>query len=132
MSTEELSAEWAFTYDGPIAALDNRSCWMCNTAHGGKCPNLNPHENHPPGCSTCHAAELGHCPNHCGAIEALQSHETTHPIHEKLYPAFTVARLSIAAYLKTITDDGSKNVYIKMEGRVRGDSEMLSMEFVVK
>src|ERR1700745_2379622 len=64
--------DWAFTYDGPIAAQDSRACDLCNAASLKKCNKSGAqHGPNPESCATCHCAQIGYCPNHCGIEYAL-------------------------------------------------------------
>jgi hypothetical protein len=96
---------WAFTYDGPILATDDRGCDHCNAASMKKCPKgPTQHGPHPAGCSTCYAARVGYCPNHCGIQRALGEHGNDHAIHDDHLSAFDVATKVIIDYAKGVKD----------------------------
>jgi hypothetical protein len=67
---------WAFTYDGPTASVDDRSCACCNAASSGTCGKSQmQHGSDSRSCPSCYAAKVGRCDLHCGAVVALQASE---------------------------------------------------------
>ena len=70
---------WSFHYDGPIAATDDRFCDLCSAVVSKRCgKDASRHGSNQAGCSSCDAAKLGRCHNHCGLEAALAGHTDIH------------------------------------------------------
>jgi len=103
-------AAWSFTYDGPIQAVDDRSCDLCNAIGAKKCPkDASRHGSNPDACSTCLAVRIGYCNNHCGIERAIREHDddSDHIIDEDHQPTFDLAMKAILAYVDTMPKDVS-------------------------
>ena len=93
---------WAFSYNGPIEAIDDRDCSMCNAAAKGKCAATTlEHGTNPEGCSRCYAAKVKRCNVHCGLERAINDIEyVTTNVHNS--DDFGSARRMIREYVSTM------------------------------
>lgn len=131
---------WAFNYDGPIHPVDDRNCELCNAAAMKKCPKLGDVTRHgsPTAadpepwlkhCSSCHAARMGYCHNHCGISVALQKHTMTitgagHTIHAEQNDGWQAAQAHILG-LATNQPADVKNIRV----RAHADQDQPEMPF---
>jgi len=105
---------WDFTYEGPVTKEDNRTCHMCTAVSMGKCQrDAVAHGSNSSGCSSCFAARVGHCHNHCGLQEALEQHTAQHDIHEGHSETFTHAMDAVLTYVSSLPTADVKRVYVK-------------------
>jgi hypothetical protein len=104
---------WDFVYDGPVHAVDERQCDLCNAAAAKRC-SKSPlqHGRDFASCATCHSAKIAHCANHCGLQAALTQHTVEHVIDEEHRHTFAAAVDALVAHAKTLPPD-VRNLYVK-------------------
>jgi len=108
---------WSFLYEGPIKPIDNRNCELCNAASMKKCGKDDQRhgQNKPNHCSSCQAARVGHCHNHCGIDLAMAMHTQLHKLSESEVKSFEQVKLMIIGYLMTLPNGGEgKSIYAKV------------------
>jgi hypothetical protein len=86
---------------------------MCNAVSMKKCgKDPGRHGSNFASCSSCHAAKIGYCHNHCGVAKAIGEHTKAHDIDPKLAKPFELVGAAISAYAASLPKD-VKNVYVK-------------------
>jgi hypothetical protein len=101
--------EWSFVYDGPMIPQDVATCDMCTAASRGACPTRG-HNNETLHCSSCFAAKVKHCHNHCGIGRALAEHANTHVLGPADQVTFALVQRTI---VEAVPQLRGENVYVK-------------------
>lgn len=110
--------DFAFRYDGPIAAKEDRTCNMCNAVAAKKCPVPdNAHGTYKKGsagCPACQAIEHGYCHNHGGLEKAINEHENIHDLTDPMKAA-AWKEISNAVITLTKLSPPDLNIWIEVK-----------------